>query len=70
MSDGFETFGVEVVWVGSAGHLKRYKVVDSNGRFVPGGLFRSEVEARKFIFEQTVSELEAARDDAGSEGVS
>jgi len=42
-------YSVEVVYVGSAGHLRRYKVVDSQGRYVPGGLFRIEAEALTFI---------------------
>lgn len=40
---------VEVVWVGSAGHLKRYSVRDSKGKAVAGGLFRTETEALAFI---------------------
>lgn len=37
------------MYVGSAGHLRRYKVVDADGRYVPGGLFRTEAEAIAFI---------------------
>lgn len=40
---------IEVVYVGSAGHLRRYKVVDAQGKYVPGALFRTEAEARAFI---------------------
>jgi hypothetical protein len=42
-------YGIEIVYVGSAGHLRRYKVVDSNGTYVKGGLFRTEIEAHNFM---------------------
>lgn len=45
-------YGIEVVYIGSAGHLRRYKVVDRNGLFVPGGLFRTWIEAEAFIANQ------------------
>ena len=37
------------VFVGSAGHLARFKVLDAQGKFVPGGLFRTMAEAEAFI---------------------
>ena len=43
------TYSIEVVYVGSAGHLRRYKVVDANGRYVPDGLFRTHAEAEAFF---------------------
>jgi len=42
-------YSVKVVYVGSAGHLKRYKVLDERGNYVPGGLFRSFAAAQAFI---------------------
>jgi hypothetical protein len=46
-------YDIEVVYVGSAGHLRRYKVVDEQGQYVPGGLFRTEQAARAFIADHT-----------------
>jgi hypothetical protein len=43
------TYSIETVYVGSARHLKRYKVVDEHGVYVPGGLFRTMIEAERFI---------------------
>ncbi len=40
---------IEVVQVGSAGHLRRFKVTDAAGRYVPPGLFRTQAEAEQFI---------------------
>ncbi len=40
---------ITTVYVGSAGHLLRYKVLDANGQYVPGGLFRTMTEAEAFI---------------------
>lgn len=40
---------IEVIMVGYDSHLKRFKVVDGNGKFVSGGLFRTLVEAQNFI---------------------
>ena len=39
----------ETVYVGSAGHLRRFKVVDADGVYVPGGMFANEREAVDFI---------------------
>lgn len=46
------THTVEVVYVGSAGHLRRFKVLDAAGKYVPGGLFRTFVEAQGFIVDR------------------
>lgn len=43
-----QAYEIEIVYVGSASHLRRFKVVDGNGKFVPGGLFRTEQEAIAF----------------------
>lgn len=45
-------YDIEIVWVGSGGHLRRYKVVDGDGRYVSGGLFKTEREAIEFIGKQ------------------
>lgn len=42
-------YAIEVVYVGSAGHLRRFKVLDATGKYVPGGLFRTSAEAQGFI---------------------
>lgn len=42
-------YGIETVYVGVAGHLRRFKVVDADGNYVPGGLFRTWAEAERFI---------------------
>ncbi len=49
-------YAVEVVYVGSAGHLRRFKVLDAFGRYVTGGLFRTEAEARAFIAQREENE--------------
>jgi hypothetical protein len=45
------SYSIEIVYVGSAGHLQRYKVVDADGKYVSGGLFRTWQEAEQFIAE-------------------
>jgi len=42
-------YTVETVYVGTAGHLRRYKVCGPDGRYVVGGLFRTTAEADGFI---------------------
>lgn len=55
-------FGIEIVHVGSCGHLTRYKVVDAGGTYVPGGLFKTLPETERFIAERTpVAELTQAQ---------
>ena len=44
---------IEIVYVGYDSHLKRYKVVDESGKYVPGGLFRTQAEALAFIAERS-----------------
>lgn len=55
-TENTQSYDVQPVHVGSAGHLVRYKVVDANGKYVPGALFKTLVEAITFIDSQ-VSEV-------------
>lgn len=41
-------YTIEPVYVGTAGHLRRYKVVDANGKYIPGGLFKTLAEAEAY----------------------
>ncbi len=50
-------FGIELIYIGSAGHLRRYKVVDANGKCVKDdsgpAVFRTLIEAESFIAART-----------------
>lgn len=51
LGPGSGEYTVERVQVGSAGHLTRFKVLDREGNYIPGGLFSSEAAALNFILD-------------------